>query len=112
MFTVNKTHVSDTTQCSARQWNACPSEHLPVRFARLPLILLGICDHTFPPGSEDRPSESKVQSASLSSFQSWSSPTEGRGSFMGSQGIVLRSERTTVGKMQNSNVLRQTDIAK
>ena len=44
MFTVNKTHISDTTQCNARQWKACPSEHLPVRFARLPLILIGICD--------------------------------------------------------------------
>ena len=32
--------------------------------------------HTLPPGSEDRLSESKVQSASLSSFQSWSLPAE------------------------------------
>ena len=32
--------------------------------------------HTLPPESEDRPSESMVQSASLSSFQSWSSSAE------------------------------------
>ena len=31
---------------------------------------------------------------------------------MGSQGIIHRSERTTVGKRQNSNVLHQTDKAK
>ena len=43
-FTANKTHVSDTARCSARQRKACPSEHLPVRFAGLPLGLLETCD--------------------------------------------------------------------
>ena len=43
-FTANKTHVSDTLRCSARHCKACPSEHLPVRFAGLPLGLLETCD--------------------------------------------------------------------
>ena len=43
-FTANKTHVSDTTRCSARQHRACPSKHLPVSFAGLSLGLLETCD--------------------------------------------------------------------
>ena len=42
--TANKTHVSDTARCSARQHKACPSKHLPVCFAGLPLGLLETCD--------------------------------------------------------------------
>ena len=43
-FTANKTHVSDTTRCCARQCKECPSEHLPVCFAGLLLRLLETCD--------------------------------------------------------------------
>ena len=46
MLTTNKTHISDITWCSARQHNACPSEHLPARFAGLSLALLETCDQT------------------------------------------------------------------
>ena len=89
--------------------------------------------HTLHPGSVDRFSESEVQSASQSSFQSWSSPADfsstsvdssdfhcrgfsplplRRISFMGSQDVIARSERTMVGKRQNSNVLHPIDISK
>ena len=43
-FTANKTHVSDTARCTARQHKACPSKHLPPCFAGLPLGLLETCD--------------------------------------------------------------------